>query len=184
MRVPCGPQGYWVFARLLPFPDGARYVDSRLFHGRRWSRALCAGTVRRQDCRFTFIWLTRGGGFVYSGSVNTLMSITKFDIAKWAADRDLYSGLIRLHVLHHAVEAPIFGLGMIEELARHGYRISPGSLYPLLHGLEKKGYLRSSERRMGRSLRRVYRATPLGRKAREAAKEKVHELLRELMEGD
>ena len=52
------------------------------------------------------------------------------------ADRDLYSGLIRLHVLHHATEEPIFGLGMIEELNRHGYRISPGSLYPLLHGLE------------------------------------------------
>ena len=112
------------------------------------------------------------------------MSLTKSDTSKWSADRDLCSGLIRLHVLHHAVEAPIFGLGMIEELARHGYRISPGSLYPLLHGLEKKGYLRSSERRMGRSLRRVYRATSLGRKAREAAKEKVRELLRELMEGD
>jgi hypothetical protein len=39
------------------------------------------------------------------------------------ADRDLYSGLIRLHVLHHAVEGPIFGLGMIGELARHGYQI-------------------------------------------------------------
>jgi DNA-binding PadR family transcriptional regulator len=59
-------------------------------------------------------------------------------------DRDLYSGLIRLHVLHHAAEEPIFGLGMVEELARHGYRISPGTLYPLLHGLEKKGYLRST----------------------------------------
>jgi DNA-binding PadR family transcriptional regulator len=54
-------------------------------------------------------------------------------------DRDLYSGLIRLHVLHHAAEGPIFGLGMIEELNRHGYRISPGTLYPLLQGLEKKG---------------------------------------------
>ena len=112
------------------------------------------------------------------------MSITKYDIENRNAERDLYSGLVRLHVLHHAVEGPIFGLGMIEELARHGYRISPGSLYPLLHGLEKKGYLRSSERRMGRSLRRVYRATALGRKAREAAKAKVRELLRELMESD
>ena len=64
-------------------------------------------------------------------------------------DRDLYSGLIRLHVLHHASEEPIFGLGMIEELARHGYRISPGSLYPLLHGLEQKGYLRSTTVRNG-----------------------------------
>jgi DNA-binding PadR family transcriptional regulator len=99
------------------------------------------------------------------------------------ADRDLYSGLIRLHVLHHAVEEPVFGLGMIDELARHGYRISPGSLYPLLHSLEKKGYLRTSVERNGKSLRKVYRATPLGRKALAAAKSKVRELFRELIEG-
>src|SRR4026209_1899811 len=90
--------------------------------------------------------------------------------AKLEDDRDLYSGLIRLHVLHHAAKEPIFGLGMIEELAQHGYRISPGSLYPLLHGLEQKGYLRCSQQRNGKSLRRVYRATPLGRKALRAAK--------------
>jgi len=112
------------------------------------------------------------------------MSKTKLSKDDFAADRDLYSGLIRLHVLHHAVEEPIFGLGMIEELARHGYRISPGSLYPLLHGLEKKGYLRSSELRNGKSLRTVYRATPLGRKALAAAKNKVRELFRELIEGE
>jgi len=101
------------------------------------------------------------------------------------ADRDLYSGLIRLHVLHHAVEeGPIFGLGMIEELARHGYRISPGSLYPLLQGLEKKGYLRSKEERNGKSRRRLYYATKLGRKALEASKHKVRELFHELIEGD
>jgi PadR family transcriptional regulator, regulatory protein PadR len=98
-------------------------------------------------------------------------------------DRDLYSGLIRLHVLHHAVEEPIFGLGMVEELARHGYRISPGTLYPLLHGLEKKGYLRSTEQHKGKSRRKVYRATPLGRKALLAAKSKVRELFREVVEG-
>ena len=99
------------------------------------------------------------------------------------ADRDLYSGLIRLHVLHHAVREPIFGLGLIDELARHGYRISPGSLYPLLHGLERKGYLRPTVERKGRSLRKVYRATPLGRNALAAAKSKVRELFRELIEG-
>ena len=107
----------------------------------------------------------------------------KVDSKSFVADRDLYSGLIRLHVLHHAVEEPIFGLGMIEELGRHGYRISPGSLYPLLHGLEKKGYLRSTEQRSGRSMRKLYRATPLGRKALDAAKSKVRELFRELIEG-
>lgn len=108
------------------------------------------------------------------------MSKTNSDI-----DRDLYSGLIRLHVLHHAVhEPPVFGLGMIEELARHGYRISPGSLYPLLHGLEKKGYLRSSEHRNGRSVRRVYHATAKGRRALAALKTKVRELFHELNESE
>jgi PadR family transcriptional regulator, regulatory protein PadR len=97
-------------------------------------------------------------------------------------DRDLYSGLLRLHILHHAVEGPIFGLGMAEELARHGYKISLGTLYPLLHGLEKKGYLRSTVDRSGKSARKVYRATPLGRKALKAAKVKVRELFGELIE--
>jgi PadR family transcriptional regulator PadR len=99
-------------------------------------------------------------------------------------DRDLYSGLIRLHVLHHAVQEPIFGLGMIEELARHGYKISAGSLYPILQKLEQKGYLRSSEVRNGKSRRIVYRATPLGRRALVAAKNKVRELFQELIEEE
>lgn len=107
------------------------------------------------------------------------MSKTKFEI-----DRDLYSGLIRLHILHHAAEEPIFGLGMAEELARHGYRISPGTLYPLLHGLEKKGYLRATEVRNGKSRRNVYRATALGRKALAGARQKVRELFGELIEGE
>ena len=98
-------------------------------------------------------------------------------------DRDLYSGFVRLHILHHASEGPIFGLGMLEELGRHGYRMSPGTLYPLLHGLETKGYLSATERRDGKSLRKEYRATPLGRKALKAAKAKLHELIGEIMEG-
>ena len=112
------------------------------------------------------------------------MTKTKQGKNDFRDDRDLYSGLIRLHVLHHATEEPIFGLGMIEELARHGYRISPGSLYPILHGLEKKGYLRAAELRNGKSLRKVYQATPLGRKALAAARNKVRELFRELIEGE
>ena len=111
------------------------------------------------------------------------MSKTKPDHHDFTDDRDLYSGLIRLHVLYHAACEPIFGLGMAEELARHGYRISPGTLYPLLHGLEKKGYLRAAELRNGKSRRRVYRATPLGRNALHSAGGKVRELFRELMEG-
>jgi len=111
------------------------------------------------------------------------MSIPKNDSDRRFEFRDLYSGLIRLHILHHAVEEPIFGLEMAEELARHGYRISLGTLYPLLHGLEKKGYLRSAAKRNGQSTRKVYRATPLGRKALKAMKVKVSELFGELNEG-
>lgn len=95
--------------------------------------------------------------------------------------RDLYSGLIRLHLLYHASKEPIFGLQMIEELARHGYKLSPGTMYPLLHGLEEKGLLRSTQQG-SRNDRRVYRATPAGRKALVVAKQRVQELFSELFE--
>jgi PadR family transcriptional regulator PadR len=96
--------------------------------------------------------------------------------------RELYSGMIRLHVLHHACEGPVFGLEMIEELARHGYKVSPGMLYPLFHSLEAKGLLRSSPLKRGRSKRRMYRATAEGRRALTSAKKKVRELFQELLE--
>ena len=96
--------------------------------------------------------------------------------------RDIYGGLIRVHILYHACREPVFGLGMMEELARHGYKLSAGTVYPLLHGLEKRGYLRSRKQRAGRSIRRIYRATPAGRKALSAAREKVKELLGELLQ--
>lgn len=97
-------------------------------------------------------------------------------------DQDLYGGLIRLHILHHASKEPVFGLWFIEELGRHGYKLSPGTLYPLLHALERKGYLRSTNERTGKSSRRMYQATPLGRKALAAARQKVSELFGELLE--
>jgi PadR family transcriptional regulator, regulatory protein PadR len=96
--------------------------------------------------------------------------------------RELIHGLIRLHVLLHAAVGPIFGLAMMEELARHGYRIGPGTLYPLLHGLERSGLLKSDAGGAGRR-RRLYRITPRGRKALEAARGKVDELYRELHEA-
>lgn len=100
------------------------------------------------------------------------------------SDRDLYSGLIRLHILYHAEREEIFGLGIIEELARHGYKLSPGTLYPILHGLERKGYLRSKAYKDGKRIRRVYKSTAAGRKALAAAKIKVTELVGELFEQE
>ncbi|MCP3983676.1 MAG: PadR family transcriptional regulator [bacterium] len=98
--------------------------------------------------------------------------------------RELYSGLIRLHILHHASQEPIFGLGIIEELSHHGYRLSPGTIYPLLHGLEERGLLRSAPQRSGQRSRRTYRATARGRRALREASEKVRELFGELFEDE
>lgn len=100
----------------------------------------------------------------------------------YARDQQLLSGLIRIHILYHACEEPIFGLGMIEELQRHGYKLSAGTLYPMLHGLENRGLLRSKMVRLGQRHRRVYRATPAGQEALRRAKEKVKILLGELLE--
>lgn len=94
--------------------------------------------------------------------------------------QDLLKGLIRLHILHHASESEFYGQWMIHELARHGYTLSPGTLYPMLHGLEGRGYLKSKKERSGRTFRRFYRATALGREANKLAKVQVRELIGEL----
>jgi PadR family transcriptional regulator PadR len=96
--------------------------------------------------------------------------------------QELLSGFIRLHVLHHAAKEEAFGQWMIDELTRHGYRLSPGTLYPLLESLEKRGYLVSRRERTGRALRRFYRATPRGQEALAIARSRARERFHELME--
>jgi PadR family transcriptional regulator, regulatory protein PadR len=96
---------------------------------------------------------------------------------------DLLSGFIRLHILHHAAEGEIYGQWIIEELARHGYKLSAGTLYPMLHAMEDRGYLKSRERRSASRMRRLYRATAQGRAALEIAKDKLRELVGELIDG-
>lgn len=88
---------------------------------------------------------------------------------------ELLSGLIRLHILHHAAEHEIYGQWMIDELAEHGYRLSPGTLYPMLHRMERAGYLSAREERDGRTVRKLYRATPLGLEGLELAKARLRE---------
>jgi DNA-binding PadR family transcriptional regulator len=97
-------------------------------------------------------------------------------------DRDLYGGLIRMHILHHANEEAIYGQGMIEELRRHGYAIGPGTMYPLLHGLEKKGYLLAKRELHGSRYRTVYRITGTGRKVLFVSRQRVQELFGEMFE--
>lgn len=92
---------------------------------------------------------------------------------------DLLAGFIRLHVLHHAAEHEIYGQWMIDELAGHGYRLSPGTLYPMLHVMEQRGYLTSRVERVGRATRKLYRATEFGLQGLALAKVRVREFIGE-----
>lgn len=96
--------------------------------------------------------------------------------------RDFFLGFIKIHILHHAAEDGVYGVAIIEELRRHGYEVSPGTLYPVLHGLEEARYLRRADRVVGGKVRKYYAITPRGRKALVVAREKIGELVREVLE--
>lgn len=100
-----------------------------------------------------------------------------------AVTRHFFNGFIRLHILHHAAQESIYGAEITEELIRHGYRLSQGTLYPALHLLEQLGYLRSHTRVVQGKRRRYYRATPAGRKVLVEARHKLSELVVEVIEG-
>ena len=97
------------------------------------------------------------------------------------ADRLLYAGMIRLHVLSRAARRPTLAADLAEELARRGYRVGPGMLYTLLHNLETQGLLTSEAPREGASARRAFRATPAGRRALKTAAERVDGLMKDLV---
>ena len=96
--------------------------------------------------------------------------------------RELFLGFIKIHILHHASQQPIYGLWMMEELARHGYAISPGTLYPTLHSLERAGYLTSDRRVVEGRQRRYYTITPAGEAALAEARARLAELVAEVLE--
>lgn len=91
----------------------------------------------------------------------------------------LLSGFIRMHVLHHAEEGELCGNWMIEELRHHGYKISPGTLYPMLKSMEKDGWLTSRAEESG-SRRVFYKITSQGAAALKEARSKLRELFREV----
>jgi DNA-binding PadR family transcriptional regulator len=93
-----------------------------------------------------------------------------------------FGGFVRMHVLFHAVKEPVFGVEMMEELARHGYAVGAGTLYPILHQLEEAGYLSVYAEVVGGKQRKYYRATPDGAAALEAAKIKLKELVSEVLD--
>jgi len=96
--------------------------------------------------------------------------------------RDFFVGFIRIHVLHHAAEQPVYGLSLIEELRRHGYALSPGTLYPILRDLAESGYLRAGKRVVGGRVRKYYTSTAQGRRALGVARARITELVGEVLD--
>lgn len=96
--------------------------------------------------------------------------------------RHFFLGFVKIHILHHAAEAPIYGLAIIEELQRHGYDLSPGTLYPILHSMERDGYLDRHDRTVEGKVRKYYTITDLGRETLLEARQKIRELVDEVLE--
>ncbi len=97
--------------------------------------------------------------------------------------RDFFLGFVKIYILHHASLEPVYGTALIEELARHGYRLSPGTVYPILHSLESEGLLKREDRVIGGRVRKYYGATAEGRAALDEAKGKIAELVDEVLEA-
>src|SRR5690349_21008736 len=112
--------------------------------------------------------------------------VSKSDIGTRQMDQDpisrhFFNGFIRLHILYHAAKEPVFGAEITEELVRHGYRVSQGTLYPALHLLEEHGYLRSHVEVVRGKRRKYYRATAAGRRVLADARGKLAELVGEVI---
>lgn len=94
--------------------------------------------------------------------------------------REFLLAFWKIHILHHAAEdGGVYGQWMLEELAHHGYRLSPGTLYPLLARMERHGWLRSSAPKRATAARR-YRLTPAGRRVLVRLREALDELYDEV----
>lgn len=97
--------------------------------------------------------------------------------------RDVFLAFARVHVLHHAAEGRVFGVGMMEELARHGYKLGPGTLYPLLHRLHSDGLLTLEMEVVNGKLRKYYAITRKGRTVLAGLRPKLAELADEVLDG-
>jgi DNA-binding PadR family transcriptional regulator len=98
------------------------------------------------------------------------------------ADREIRLALWKLHILHHATRRPVYGLWLLEELAEHGHRVSPGTLYPILERMKRNGWLRS-EATQRTNARKNYRITAAGRRLLDELRTDVDELHREVVLG-
>ena len=95
--------------------------------------------------------------------------------------QDFFLGFVKIHILYHASREPICGVDILEELGRHGYRLSPGTLYPTLHRLERAGYLTVQKRVVEGKVRKYYTITKQGMMVLDEARKKIAELVDEVL---
>jgi DNA-binding PadR family transcriptional regulator len=98
-------------------------------------------------------------------------------------DREIRLALWKLHILHHATRRPVYGLWLLEELAQHGHRLSPGTLYPALARMEKNGWIARTGETAHARARRTLRTTSEGRRILKLLRREVSELYEELVLG-
>jgi DNA-binding PadR family transcriptional regulator len=94
--------------------------------------------------------------------------------------RKLFLGFIQIHILHHAKKEPFYGSWMISELEEHGYDMSPGTLYPILHSMTTSGLLIQTEENVEGKIRKYYSITPYGETILTEARNKAYELFKEM----
>ncbi len=94
--------------------------------------------------------------------------------------REIDLAFIKIHILYHAKQEAVFGVGLIAELARHGYKLSPGTLYPILAKMERLGLLTCKRKTVAHKQRKYYRITPAGNTLLKEARRKTKELYMEV----
>ncbi|NYB51245.1 MAG: helix-turn-helix transcriptional regulator [Methanobacteriaceae archaeon] len=99
-----------------------------------------------------------------------------------ALNRKFFLGFIRIHILYHASKEEIYGVQMIKELKNHGYKVSPGTMYPILHSLESEGFLKCRKENVNGKIRKYYQITSKGRKILQESRVKINELINEVMD--
>ncbi len=97
-------------------------------------------------------------------------------------ERKILLGFIRVHILHHSTEPEgIYGVEMLKELESHGYTISPGTLYPILHEMKKNNLLKQENKNVQGKVRKIYHATKKGKKTLSELKKFINELSEEVV---
>ena len=95
-------------------------------------------------------------------------------------DREFTRGFVKLYALWRASQAETFGMQIIEEMRELGFKVSPGTLYPILHALLEERDVNQTNRLVNGKIRKCYRATSKGRKEADEVIERLTSLLKKL----